>query len=81
MEEKRIACLCEAVYDLSLHAQFLIGHNEVHVEDSRELFESIFGWAKEFEDMNLAGDHMTNIEEFGYAKLLERYGKERNQNH
>ncbi len=77
-EEPRIVRLCETVYDLALEAQYLLDHGRIEAESSRELFSSIFRWAKEFEaiypDNGDEGDYMELIEGFAQKNLLRRYG-------
>ena len=69
--------LCECVYDISMVAQHLIEKHQIAVEDSRELFGSIFIWAKEFESTySSEKEYMEEIEQFAEAKLTAAYGKE-----
>ncbi len=69
----------ECVYDIALVAQHMIEEHSIEVEDSRELFDSILDWAREFEagftqDENYSGYYLERIEEFAEEMLLERYG-------
>ena len=58
-------------------AQHLIEKHQIAVEDSRELFGSIFIWAKEFESTySSEKEYMEEIEQFAEAKLTAAYGKE-----
>ena len=57
----------------------MIEEHSIEVEDSRELFDSILDWAREFEagftqDENYSGYYLERIEEFAEEMLLERYG-------
>lgn len=68
----------ECVYDIALAAQHMIEEHSIEVEDSRELFDTILGWARKFEaeftkEEDDAGEYMERIEEFAEEKLRETY--------
>ncbi len=68
----------ECVYDISLMAQHMIEEHTIEVDDSRELFDSILEWAREFEagfteEEDGAGEYMERIEEFAEEMLRGTY--------
>lgn len=82
MNDKNVTLLCEAVFDISCMAQHLTEQHQIEVEDSRELFNSVLCWAKEFEadhpgnwdDPKCREDYIDEIDEFAEEKLRGAYG-------
>lgn len=71
-----IVKLAEDVYDMSRDAQHLLSTGIIRADDSRELFSSIWEWAKEFERSAYEkDDYMTEIESYGRTKLVKQYGQ------
>lgn len=68
----------ECVYDIALVAQHMIEEHSIEVENSRELFDNVLEWAREFEagfteEEDAAGDYMEHIEEFAEEMLRSTY--------
>lgn len=83
MTDQAVTKLCECVYDISCTAQHLAAQHQIEFEDSRELFNTIYSWAKEFESTHQHewgddqhGDYIDAIDEFAEKMLLQTYGVE-----
>lgn len=67
--------LCETVFDITTVATCLIAENKIEVEDSRELFETIYFLASKFEDTHYDPDfYMDAVEAYAMKQLRLRYG-------
>ena len=67
--------LCETVFDITTVATCLIAENKIEVEDSRELFETIYSLASKFEDTHYDPDfYMDAVEAYAIKWLTLRYG-------
>lgn len=84
MNEMAVIKLCECVYDISCIAQHLAAQHQIEAEDSRELFDSVLSWAREFEAAhqhewgdNQHGDYINAIDKFAEEKLRCAYGVEK----
>ncbi len=83
MTKQAVDKLCESVYDISCMAQHLVEQHQIEVENSRELFDSILYWAREFETAHQHewgddehGDYIDTIDGFAEEKLRQTYGVE-----
>lgn len=87
---KTMVRLCEAIFDITLTAQWMIDHGDIEVENSRELYDFVCSCAVEFERTHpddwddgkvhpdnwdkKKNDYILTIDDFAEKKLLERYG-------
>lgn len=67
--------LCETVFDITWEATDMIRRDELCIEDSRELFGTVFELAKQFESSteSLSDDYLGAITEFARRELMEHY--------
>lgn len=68
--------LCESVFDITWEAVDMIRADMIHVDDSRDLFETVFSLAKRFEDGNHGEDYLSDVVEFAQNELIGQYGEE-----
>lgn len=81
-EQRKTVCFAEAIFDIACNAQKLVDLGKIDPEDSRELFQSVYAWAKEFEKAHereneeswVGGDYIVAIDVFARNKLVEKYG-------
>jgi len=67
--------LCETVFDITTVATCLITENKIEVENSRELFETIFELAQKFEQTHYDVDcYMDAVDAYAMKHLRLRYG-------
>lgn len=76
---KEVVILSEAVFDITLEAQYMIDQKMIEVEDSRNLFYHILDMAKEFEatreqPLGNDEDYMSDVGEYATEKLVEIFG-------
>ncbi len=63
--------ICECVFDIAMVAMEMVDFKQGCI-DSRDLFQSVIVWAKEFEDGYVdQGEYMSDIEEFARRKVAE----------
>lgn len=76
-----VTCLCEVVYDITTEAASLQREGRIHVEDSRELFDTVLRLAKEFEESSSSDDYekdyLTEVWEFAERELLKEFPVEK----
>lgn len=75
--ESKYILIAECVYDLSIQAEQFMSKEQVRPDDSRDLFSSIYYWAKEFEGLFDVDeqDYYEEIEKYGEKKLKEYFEK------
>ena len=79
MDERKIKMLCETMFDLTWNLCDIIHDREMEEEiacyDSRSLFQSVYSWAKEFEDnyVDDNGDYLEDVDAFFWAKIEEEF--------
>lgn len=81
MNERTIKLLCETMFDLTWNLVYQIQQKEDNTDtlfyDSRELFQTVYAWAKEFEDTHLYGEddysYLEDVDAFFWAKIEEEY--------
>ena len=73
-----VGLLAECMFDITRQACALTAAERIKIEDSRELYENIFAWAKEFENNHNYDDTSDSYSEdivlFAQKKLLDSYG-------
>lgn len=68
--------LCESVFDITWEAANMIFSGDISVDDSRDLFETVFSLAKRFEEENHGEDYLSDVVEFARNELIGHYEEE-----
>ena len=72
---RRELLVAEAVFDISMMAACLMKDEKIVVEDSRELFQTIYQMANDFEDKGYNPDfYMDDIDTYAEKQLMLKYG-------
>ena len=52
----------------------MIRADMIHVDDSRDLFATVFDLANKFENKMCSDDYISDVSEFARKELLDQYG-------